>query len=344
MSGVTHITVAADEGEQRLDRWLRRRHPHLTQGAVEKMLRRGEIRVDGGRAKAAHRVKPGEVIRIPPIRTAGPPPAAAAEDAPPPSLILGLKKAVLYQDDDLIVLDKPHGLAVQGGSGQSHHVDGLARHLVAGGADAPRLVHRLDRDTSGLIVLACTRDIAARLSRAFRGRSVAKTYFAAVAGRPSPAAGRIDFYLVKAPDGAGQEKMRCLASAEAAGFPGAQSARTDYATIAAAGKRAAWLALRPVTGRTHQLRAHLAAIGCPILGDGKYGGRERVNEGSGWGAGAGSAISRRLHLHAAALAFAHPRTGSALHFRAPLPGHMRATWDFFEWDEADGAADPFAED
>jgi len=342
MSGVRHITVGADEAETRLDRWLRRQFPHLTQGRIEKLCRRGELRVDGARAKSATRVAPGQVVRVPPL----PVPDAAPPPAPRPMAVSeaeaeALRAAVLWRDDHLIVLNKPAGLAVQGGTGQHRHLAGMLAALRFGREDDPRLVHRLDKDTSGLIVLARSGAAAVALARLFRSRAVAKTYFALVAGRPEPRAGTVRAALAKG-GGAGQEKMQLVHPDAAATTEGARHATTDYAVIEQAGKRVAWVALRPVTGRTHQLRAHMAALGCPIVGDGKYGGRGQENLGQGWGASLGGAVSRKLHLHAARLAFRHPVTGAALGFEAPLPEHMARSWALLGWDPAAAPADPFA--
>jgi len=330
MSGVRHVVVDPGEAEQRLDRWVKRRFPQLTQGLVEKLCRRGEIRVDGGRAKAATRVAPGQTVRLPPLPEAPPArdDAAAVDDA----LARDLAERIVWRDDDLLVLDKPPGLAVQGGTGQTRHVAAALPGLRFGAAEAPRLVHRIDRDTSGLLVLARTGRAAAALARAFRGRAVEKTYAAVVAGRPRPAAGTVRYALEKT-GGGGAERMIAVHPDEAAGRPGALSARSDYATVEAAGQRAAWVALRPVTGRTHQLRAHMAALGTPIVGDGKYAGRGQTNDGSGWGASLGQGVSRKLHLHAARLAFEHPVHGRRLVLRAPLPEHMARTFALFGWSE-----------
>jgi 23S rRNA pseudouridine955/2504/2580 synthase len=207
--------------------------------------------------------------------------------------------------------------------------------LRLGRDEDPRLVHRLDRDTSGLLVLARTGKAAVELGRLFRSRAVEKIYVAVVAGRPDPSAGTIRWGLVKAGGRGEGERMRLVPPDEVGTTEGARHAVTDYRVIAAAGKRAAWVALRPVTGRTHQLRAHMAALGCPIAGDGKYGGRGQENDGSGWGAGLGGALSRKLHLHAARLTLPHPATGRRLSFSAPLPEHMARTFAFFGWDLAD---------
>jgi 23S rRNA pseudouridine955/2504/2580 synthase len=335
MAGVEHLTIAEDEAEQRLDRWFRKRFPHISQGRIEKMCRKGEIRVDGARVKGATRVAPGQVVRVPPLPPAEDPAALtplAAAPEPEEDRARALRDAVLFRDDHLIVLDKPAGLAVQGGTGQRLHLGALLPALRFGRTDDPRLVHRLDKDTSGLLVLGRTAGAASRLGALFRSREVDKIYVAAVAGKPEPPAGTIRFGLVKA-GGAGDERMRTLHPDEVAGTEGARRAVTDYRVIEQAGTRLAAVALRPVTGRTHQLRAHMAAIGCPIAGDGKYGGRGQENQGEGWGAGLGGALSRKLHLHAARLSFPHPATGRPLTFRARLPEHMARTWVLMGWAE-----------
>lgn len=344
MSGVETLTIAEDEAGQRLDRWLRRRFPQLSQGRIEKMCRKGELRVDGGRIKASARLETGQQVRIPPLPApdAAPPvreaPAVSEADA------AMIRAAVIWRDDHIIALDKPPGLAVQGGSGQTRHVDGLAEALRFDAAEAPRLVHRLDKDTSGVLLMARSRAVAAKLTAAFRARDTRKIYWAAVAGVPAPRMGTVRFGLVKAPGHGARgegEKMRCLHPDEVASTPDARHATTDYAVIEAAGRRAAWVALVPVTGRTHQLRAHMAAIGHPIVGDGKYGGSGQENLGDGWGAQLGGEISRKLHLHARSIAFDHPVTGRRVTITAPLPDHMARTWKTLGWHENDVPADPF---
>ena len=333
MSGVAQIPVDRDEPEQRLDRWFRKRFPHVPQGRIEKMCRKGEIRVDGGRVKSSTRVTPGQVVRVPPLPDAPPPPREPAAPGPTAEEARRLRDAVLYRDDELIVLNKPAGLAVQGGSGQARHLGSLLPALRFGAAQDPRLVHRLDRDTSGALVLARTPRAASQLTRLFRTRDVEKIYFAVVAGRPDPASGTIRSGLVKA--GGKAEKMQLLSPDEVPDRAGARNAVTDYRVVEQAGNRAAWVALRPLTGRTHQLRAHMAAIGCPIAGDGKYGGRGQENRGEGWGAGLGHDLSRKLHLHAARLGFPHPVTGRRLTVSAPLPEHMARTFGMMGWSPAD---------
>ncbi len=346
MSGVKILTVSADEGEQRLDRWLKRRFPQVTQGAVEKMCRTGQIRVDGGRVKASSRLAPGMVVRLPPLpKGEGPAPTARESVAEADAKMI--QAAVLYRDDHIIALNKPPGLPSQGGSGLGNrHVDALAEALKFGMAERPALVHRLDKDTSGVLLLARTTKAARLLSEAFRHRNTRKIYWAAVAGVPNPKMGTIRFGLVKAPGGGkGEgEKMRCVHPAEVPNVEGAKRATTDYAVLSALGQRTSWVALVPITGRTHQLRAHMAEIGHPIVGDGKYGGSGQENLGDGWGAQLGGDISRKLHLHARSISFRHPVSGAILTITAPLPEHMARTWKTFDWHANDVPADPFAED
>lgn len=346
MSGVRTVTVGTGEGGQRLDRWLRRRFPHVPQGRIEKMCRKGELRVDGARVKAATRVEEGQSVRLPPLPEGGEQP----EHPPTPRLSDAdarmIREAVIFRDDHIIALNKPPGLPSQGGSGQSRHVDGLAEALRFGLDEKPRLVHRLDKDTSGVLVLARSRQVAGALTEAFRSRSTRKIYWAACAGVPQPRMGTIRFGLVKAPGHGARgeaEKMHCVHPDRVEATPGAKRATTDYAVLSALGGRTAWLALVPVTGRTHQLRAHMAEIGHPIIGDGKYGGSGQENLGDGWGAQLGGEISRKLHLHARSLTLRHPVTGATLSLTAPLPDHMRRTWDAMEWRAQEVPADPFAE-
>lgn len=323
-TSVATLSVTQDEDGLRLDRWFRRRYPELTHGRLEKLLRTGQIRVDGKRAKSGFRLAAGQAIRVPPLGSSR---SSSSENARRPVATADarmLETRVLYKDDDVIVIDKPAGLAVQGGSGTHRHLDGMLDALRFG-AERPRLVHRLDRDTSGVLVLARTAQAAAKLSAAFRGRDARKIYWAAVVGVPHPLAGRIDLPLAKE----GGPKGERVAVEDESG----QRAVTRYRVADRAGKRAAWLVFEPETGRTHQIRVHAAALGIPILGDGKYGGRDAFLGGSG--------ISPKLHLHARAIRLPHPRSGQ-IEVAASLPEHMAATWKFLGFDPA-GESRPFGD-
>jgi 23S rRNA pseudouridine955/2504/2580 synthase len=318
---LTLSVEAADDGV-RLDRWLRRRWPHLSQGQIAKLARSGQLRVDGTRVKAETRLAGGALVRVPPLPEA--PPAAVPEALSREDRAFA-RSLVLYEDGEVLALDKPAGLAVQGGTKTHRHVDRLLGAWGEGLA-RPRLVHRLDRDTSGVLVLGKTAAAAAKLAGAFARRRTEKTYWALVAGQPKPFEGTIDLPLAKR--GFGDREM--VAPAEPKD-PRAEAAVTEFATLSHAGARAAWLALRPITGRTHQLRAHLLAIGHPILGDPKYR-TEASAELSG---------DLNLQLHARRIVLPHPTKG-VLTLEAPLSPQMKAGFAKFGFEVSEGAGDPFA--
>ncbi|MDA7423119.1 RluA family pseudouridine synthase [Thalassococcus lentus] len=343
MSRVQTITIGPGDGDQRLDRWLKRLFPQLTHGRIEKMCRKGELRVDGGRVKASTRLEVGQTVRIPPIPTGEAP-------KPKPGIKVSasdermMRDSVIWQDDHIIAINKPPGLPTQGGSKQEKHVDGLSVVFQGDLPDKPRLVHRLDKDTSGVLLLARSREAAKGLTAAIQHKQTRKIYWALVAGVPTPYLGEIRFGLVKA-DGHGRggegEKMHCIHPREVENTPGAKRALTQYATLYRVANRAAWVAMEPITGRTHQLRAHMAEIGHPIIGDGKYGGSGQENLGDGWGAQLGGVISKKLHLHARQMEFQHPMTKQIITVTAPLPEHMASSWDTLGWEESYASDDPF---
>ncbi len=313
-ANVRQFTVGADDNDIRLDRWFKRHLPQVSFAMVSRWARTGQLRVDGKRADPADRLAAGQVLRVPP---------GTAPDRTGPKLRkeltdeqLELAEAmVITQDRAAIVLNKPPGLATQGGTGTKEHVDGLLDAFAADGP-RPRLVHRLDKDTSGVLLIARTPGSAAYFSKRFSGRSARKIYWALIAGVPSIDDGLIELPIAKQP-GTGGEKMMVDESGEG------QTARTRYRVIELAGNRTAWVELQPLTGRTHQLRVHMAAIGHPIIGDGKYGGPEAFLSGS---------ISRKMHLHARRLIIDHP-DGTPLDVIATLPAHFAASMEQLGFDE-----------
>ena len=310
-TSVTTRAVSDDEADIRLDRWFRRHFPALTQAVIQKWCRTGQVRVDGRRAGAERRLAAGQMVRIPPL----PKPPETAPVAADPLLAREAERLVLYRDDRLIVLNKPSGLPSQGGPGITRHLDMMLEGLRQGGEHRPRLVHRLDRDTSGVIVIARTPGIAAKLAAAFRSRAVDKLYWAVVVGRPVPVEGRIEAELVKV------EGFRGERAAVAGEYDTEiASSITDFRTLDHAARKLAWLELRPLTGRTHQLRVHCASIGAPILGDATYG-VEREGRNSAIVEGLGE----QLHLHARRITLPHP-DGGTLAVEAELPPHITATF------------------
>lgn len=329
MSRVQIIEVSVDEGDQRLDRWFKSHFPGITHGQLEKFLRKGDVRVDKKRAKSKDRLMAGQSVRIPPLADDASVryPKSARPKLEDKELsgydIAEIRNMVLHMDDSVIVLNKPAGLAVQGGSGQSRHIDGMLEGLQYDLPDRPRLVHRLDKDTSGVLVIGRTRQAAKHLTEAFRNRSTRKIYWALVAGVPKPHNATISYNLKKIVTANGEKVVV---------DKDGQRAITDYSVVSVAGTKACWLALKPLTGRTHQLRVHCLAIETPIVGDGKYGGPEAFLDG---------AISKNMHLHAREITISHP-DGSELSITAPLSQHMAATWKLLGFHEND-YEDPFEE-
>jgi 23S rRNA pseudouridine955/2504/2580 synthase len=402
MSGIATITVGRDEAGMRLDRWFKSHYPDLAFGRLQKLVRTGQVRVDGGRVKTSTRLEPGQVVRVPPLaapagfdaerddedderqgdpqdtgqddqeddrpddrgvepdedaavfagltgsklaraRARAKALAAAGEGAAKPAGKAAAPKAasgkavvtkygtgragdaetlramLLYEDRDVFVFNKPFGLAVQGGSGLTRHIDGMLESLLDAKGQKPRLVHRLDRDTTGVLVVARTRLAATHLTAAFRARSTRKVYWALVKGVPKPNQGRISTFLAKG-TGAEGERMRIARHGE----DDAVHAVTYYAVVDQAGQQMSWLSLRPVTGRTHQLRAHTAHIGHPIIGDPKY------FEVENWELPGG--MQNRLHLHARRITLPHPSGTGKLDVSAPLPDHMKQSWNLLGFD------------
>jgi 23S rRNA pseudouridine955/2504/2580 synthase len=319
---VKTLFVSAGEEGVRLDRFFKRRWPHLNHIQLQKLIRSGQVRVDGARAKADTRLAAGSQVRVPPLPEAGERPERGNELSDRD--VAYAKSLVLYEDEEVLVLDKPAGLAVQGGTKTTRHVDRLLG-AWGEGLERPRLVHRLDRDTSGVLVLGKTPGAAARLAGAFAKRKARKTYWAIVMGSPKPAEGLIELHLAKR--GVGDRELVVPAEPKEAG---AEPAETEYVTLSRAAHRATWMALRPHTGRTHQLRAHMKAIGHPILGDPKYGDEASHELSAGL----------KLQLHARRLALPHPSRGELI-LEAPLSPEMRAGFERFGFDEHEADPEPF---
>ncbi len=332
---VALIAVSEDEAGMRLDRWFKRRFPQLPLSHLNKIVRKGEVRVAGKRAETSTRLEAGQSVRVPPLDLAPPaPPRRPSEDD-----AAAIRAMVLYEDKGVIVLNKPYGLAVQGGSGTTRHIDGMLAALADKNGERPALVHRLDRDTSGVLLIAKTRRMAADLGEIFRSRGAKKIYWALVEGVPKPTRGRISLFLAKgeamgdnrAPrrgDRADFERMRIAKHGEV----DAQHSVTLYATVDKVTPRLAWLSMRPITGRTHQLRAHCEAIGHPIVGDPKYNRRPENDPARKDPLRAlPPGLEPKLHLLARRLILPHPK-GGMIDVTAPLPSHMQKSFDMFGFD------------
>lgn len=325
MAGVEVKSVEAGEAGMRLDRWFKSHYPGLGFGHLQKLLRSGQVRIDGGRAKADTRIQPGQSIRIPPLgideKGNGHLTAKTIRGQDDGDL---LAKMLIHEDDKVYVFNKPAGLAVQGGSGVSRHVDGMLEAWRNKKGEKPRLVHRLDRDTSGVLVVARSRLAAMKLAESFRHRETEKTYWALVKGVPKQREGRISSWLIRetTPDG---DRMRIAKHGER----GADHAISHYRIIEQAGQELAWLEMQPYTGRTHQLRVHAVELGCPIIGDPKY-----FEADQNWDFPGG--VQNRLHLHARRIVIPHPDRG-VIDVTASMPPHMVQSWNLLGFDEASAA-------
>lgn len=330
--------VGADEAGMRLDRWFKAQFPDLSFGHLQKLVRTGQVRVDGGRVKTSTRLDPGQSVRVPPLapdagaqsavlRSAGPSSGTAARAHAQPSAPSGARKMAddrdflhsitLFEDKDVMVLNKPYGLAVQGGSGTYRHVDGMLEALRDRDGQRPRLVHRIDKDTSGCLLVAKSRLAASVLAKSFRSRAARKVYWAVVPGVPKPRQGRISTFLAREES---EERMRIARHGE----DEASHAITYYAVVDQAAQKLSWVSLKPVTGRTHQLRAHMAHIGHPIVGDPKYFDIENWELPGG--------LQNRLHLLARRLVIPHPRGDGLIDVSAPLAPHMAQSFAVLGFD------------
>ncbi len=314
---VQNTTVTPDESNMRVDRFLEARFPTLSFSHIQRVIRKGEVRVNGKRTQPKNRLEAGQTVRIPPLRLDQPKPRAPGNAADDKTRDF-LKSITLYEDADVLVLNKPMGLAVQGGSGSTRHLDGMLVVLRDAHGQRPRLVHRLDKDTAGCLLVAKTRFAAAALAKTFRSRSARKVYWALVAAVPKVQQGRISTFLAKE-EREDESFMRIARHGE----KGASHAVTYYAVVETSGPLLSWVSLKPVTGRTHQLRAHMAHIGHPIVGDPKYFSIENWQLPGG--------MQNRLHLVARRIAVPHPR-GGVIDVSAPLPPHMQQSWNLLGLD------------
>jgi 23S rRNA pseudouridine955/2504/2580 synthase len=314
---VQNVAVTADEAGMRVDRFFEARFPGLSFSHIQRVIRKGEVRVNGKRTEPKSRLEAGQTVRIPPLRLDAPKSHAPGDEAHENTRAF-LKSITLYEDDDVLVLNKPMGLSVQGGSGTTRHLDGMLEVLRDAQGQRPRLVHRLDKDTAGCLLVAKTRFAASALAKTFRSRSARKIYWALVAGVPKLQQGRISTFLAKEE----REDESFMRIAEH-GDKGASHALTYYAVVDTSGPLMAWISLKPVTGRTHQLRAHMDHIGHPIVGDPKYFARENWELPGG--------MQKKLHLLARRIAVPHPR-GGTIDISAPLPPHMQQSWNLLGLD------------
>jgi 23S rRNA pseudouridine955/2504/2580 synthase len=334
---VATYEIGEDEAGMRLDRWLHRRFPAVSNSHLMQIVRKGEVRVSGKRADVSTRLATGERVRVPPLRIA--PQEGAAVKRANPGDAEAIRAMIMFEDRDVMVLNKPFGLAVQGGSGTKRHIDGMLEALADKEGNRPVLVHRLDRDTSGVLLIAKSRKMAAELGEIFRSRRAKKIYWALVEGVPKPGQGRISMFLAKG-EGMGEARGQGRADLERMrvakhGDPDAQHSLTLYAVVDKVAPRLAWLSMRPVTGRTHQLRAHCEEIGHPIVGDPKYN-RRPVNDPARNDPlrAVPPGLEPKLHLLARRLVLPHPRKG-VIDVTAPLPEHMKKSFAMFGFDETE---------
>ncbi len=316
MSEVKLVTVAKQDDAIRLDRWFARHYPALKNGQLQRLIRGKNIRVNQAKTSGDYRLKEGDIIRIPPL-------SIGEKNNLPRDLskadIEFMQSLVIYKDDNVIVLNKPAGIAVQGGSKTERHIDGMLDALRFGKDEKPHLVHRLDKDTSGVLVIGRTANDAAKLAECFKSRKAQKIYWAVVAGKPKLLSGKIDAPLSKLGNVRGGEQMKV-------DFDNGQRAQTLYRVIDSLSRKASWIEMAPLTGRTHQLRVHCVTLNTPIVGDIKYGGERAVS--------LGLENEKKMHLHARAIKMPHPVKGMLL-ITADLPKHIKETFDFLGFDETD---------
>ena len=319
---VDNVLVTEEDDGVRLDRWLKKNYPEATFSNVQKILRTGQVRVDGKRVKGEARLIKGQLIRVPPQLAL---PVPKNEKGMTKKDIDFIQSLVLYKDEHIIAINKPAGLASQGGSKINRHVDGMLEGLAFDGVK-PHLVHRLDKDTSGVLLLARNPRIAKRMGELFQGRDIRKYYWAITVPAPLQHQGKIKSTIAKV-EGPGGEKVRGVSEEKG------KTALTYYQVMETASTKLAWVAFWPKTGRTHQIRVHALEMGCPLLGDYKYSHHQPLLEEL-------PELPNMLHLHSRRVILPHPVTGKKLDITAPLDPNMRKTWKFFNFNP-DDKTDPF---
>lgn len=321
MSKVKFLNVKPDEDNQRLDRYLRKHIGKVPFSLIQKIIRTGQVRVDGKRGKTDTRLSEGQQIRIPPVEEKHGP----TQFKPRKGDLEKLRAMIIYDDGDLLVLNKPYGVPTQGGSKINYHIDGLLKLMEDSKGVRPKLTHRLDRDTSGLLICARSAKTVRAMGQVFKSKNIRKYYWAVTIGVPEQYQGIIDAPLGK---GEGALKDTMVIDTE-----GGKASRTEYSILDTAASTAALVAFWPRTGRTHQIRAHASTVlGTPILGDVKYGGMEETFEGLN--------LSERLHLHAFRIQCPHPNGKGILDLSAPLPDDLKKSWKAFNF-ASDTNLDPF---
>ncbi len=341
------IEVKLEDEDKRLDRWLKSKLGQIPQSHIEFLCRKGNLLVNNQKAKPSFRVMSGDIIEVPmdlPARI-GTPEVFKAKALTKAEENM-IRDTLIYEDEYLLAINKPTGIATQGGTGQKIHIDRLVSFFSTKNLEKPRLVHRLDQETSGVLILAKSSKLAAELTNYFRDRKVKKIYWALAAGIPNHNEGLIEFPLMKLKSnlgGDGLERVQCVTGHGVKFRSDAKKAISKYVIIEALGARACWLALSPITGRKHQLRVHLSQINCPIIGDMKYGKKSQENKGDGWGSLLGEQIENKLHLHSRSITFAHPITKKEIFIEADMPRHMEKSWKVLGLDITHIPVDPFSQ-
>ena len=340
-----HLEVDSENDDRRFDRWIKANLESIPQSRIEFLCRKGRLKVNNQKVKASRRIYTGDIISFSKslIEKTSKDISARSDDLTENEIEM-IRNSIIFEDDYLLAINKPSGVASQGGTGQSIHVDRLMSYFSSKINGKPKLVHRLDKETSGVLVLAKTSKLATILTNYFKEGNVKKLYWALVAGKPPANTGTIDFPLIKLKSkfgGKSFERIKCVTKSDGELIKNAKNAQSQYYLIESLAKRISWLVLSPITGRTHQLRVHLSEINCPVIGDKKYGKITQENKGDGWGALLGDQIENKLHLHARSIMFKHPINNEEIIIEANLPDHMEKSWKILGLDRNCAPTNPF---